>query len=376
MTGSERGAGEDRATQVFPEQDAVVTRLVEPPGEEPQSATEIVPPQAATEVVPPQPATEIVAPQPAAEETDTHVVPQQPPTVVADSPGSATDAAPAHPPTEVASPGPTDAAPAHPPTEIAATAPVSGAAPAHPPTEIADSPAAAAPSAPALAAPAPSAPAASAPAAVAPAAAAPESTVGAAPGQAAGPGQLAPPAPLPSTADAMPPRSAAGIVRYGPGVPVVLPVSQGGRTAEHIWRGSQPPASPPRSARWRRLGGSALTVLLLVASGVILFLRFYHPAFQVTGATVSQHTAAGCRVDVTGRVTTNGSAGTVTYQWLFKPGGQQATTLSQSVSSGQDAVDVTAALEGSGQGTASQTAILQVLSPDRRTASTRVTLNC
>jgi hypothetical protein len=283
MAGSERGAGEDQATQVFPGQEAVIaTRLVEPPGPEPQAATEVVAPQPATEVV--QPPTEV-----AAEQAVTQVVPQRPPAEV-----------------------------------VAAPSPATQATPAHPPTQVADSPVAATPAGPA-----------------------PESTVG-----------------------------AAGIVRYGPGVPVVLPVSQGGRTAEHVWRGSQPPAPPRRSSRLRRLGGSALTVVLLVASGVILFLRFYHPSFQVTGATVSQHTATGCRVDVVGRVTTNGSAGTVTYRWLFQPGGQQATTLHQSVSSGQHAVDVTAALEGSGQGTASQTATLQVLSPDRRTASTRVTLNC
>jgi hypothetical protein len=174
----------------------------------------------------------------------------------------------------------------------------------------------------------------------------------------------------------MPPSPVAGIVRYGPGVPVVLPVSQGGRTAEHVWRGSPPPAPPPRSARLRRLGGVALTVILLVASGVVLFLRFYRPPIQVTGTALTQHTLAGCRVDVTGRVTTNGAAGTVTYRWLFEPGRQQATTLSQSVAHGQHAVDVVAAVEGSGQGSASQTAILQVLSPDRRTASAHVVLSC
>jgi hypothetical protein len=193
--------------------------------------------------------------------------------------------------------------------------------------------------------------------------------VTAAPGQAAGPARRA-------TADAMPPSPVAGIVRYGPGVPVALPVSQGGRTAEHVWRGSPAPATPPRSSRLRRLGGLALTVALLVASGVVLFLRFYHPPLNVTGAAITQHTAAGCRVDVTGRIATNGGAGTVSYRWLFRPSSQQASTLSQSVTSGQHAVDVTVAVEGSGQGSASQTAILQVLSPDRQTASTRVTLSC
>jgi hypothetical protein len=210
---------------------------------------------------------------------------------------------------------------------------------------------------------------------------APEPTVTAPPGQAAGPAQQAaspapppPPAPLPQNAGAMPASPVGGIVRYGPGVPVELPVSQGGRTAEHVW-GGPPPAPPRRSARLRRLGGTVLTAVLLIASGVILFLRFYHPPFQVTGAAISQHTAAGCRVNVTGRIDTNGAAGTVSYRWLFRPGQPQAT-LRQSVASGQHAVDVTVAVEGSGSGTASQTAVLQVLSPGRRTASAHVTLSC
>jgi hypothetical protein len=271
MAGSESGAGEDQATQIFP-----------------------------TEV--------------AAHQVPTQVVPQ-------------------HPPTEVATPSPP------------ASGPPGQAAPTHPPTEVAG--------------------------------AAGPPTHAAPPGQAAGPAQqAAAPASLPAAADAIPPSPVAGIVRYGPGVPVELPVSQGGRTAEHVWSGGPPPTPPPRSSRLRRLGGSALTVLLLVASGVVLYLRFYHPAFQVTGAAITQHTTAGCRVDVTGRITTNGAAGTVSYRWLFKPGAQQATTLRQSVTSGQHAVDVTVAVEGSGQGSASQTAVLQVLSPDRRTASARVVLSC
>jgi len=227
---------------------------------------------------------------------------------------------------------PTQVVPQHPPTLVAASGPPAQTAPTHPPTEVADSPGA--------------------------------------------PAQAVPPAPLQPDAGAMRPSPVAGIVRYGPGVPVELPVSQGGRTAEHVWSGGPPPAPPPRSARLRRLGGSAVTVLLLAASGVVLFLRFYHPPFQVTGAAITQHTTTGCRVDVTGRIATNGAAGTVSYQWLFKPGAQQATTLRQSVTSGQHAVDVTVAVEGSGQGSATRTAVLQVLSPDRRTASARVALSC
>ena len=254
----------------------------------------------------------------AGEDQATQILPGQDAVVVtrlADPPDAepqpATQVVPQHPPTEVAAPSPP------------AADPPAQAAPTHPPTEVASSPGPAAQAAPAH-----------------------EPTVTAPPGQAAGPvHQAAPPAPLPPAALAMPPSPVAGIVRYGPGIPVELPVSQGGRTAEHVWSGGPPPAPPRRSARLRRFGGMALTVILLVASGVVLFLRFYHPPFQVIGAAITQHTTTGCRVDVTGRIATNGAAGTVSYRWLFKPGGQQATTLRQSVTSGQHAVDVTVAVE-------------------------------
>jgi hypothetical protein len=252
-----------------------------------------------------------------------------------------------HPGTEVVTPqATTEIAPPHPPTEVAAHHPPTQVVPQHPPTVAASTD----PAAPAY-----------------------QPTVTAGPGPAVPAG---PPAPFPPTAGTMPPSPVAGIVKYGPGVPVVLPVSQGGRTAEQVWRGSQPAAAPLRSVRLRRWGGSALTVILLAASGVVLFLRFYHPPFRVTGVAITQQALAGCRVDVTGQVSTNGAAGTVTYRWLFEPGQQQATTLSQSVSSGQHAVDVTVTVAGSGQGSASQTAILQVLSPDRQTESTHVALSC
>jgi hypothetical protein len=67
---------------------------------------------------------------------------------------------------------------------------------------------------------------------------------------------------------------------------------------------------------------------------------------------------------VTGRITTKGAAGTVSYQWVSRPGRQPPQTLSQSVAAGQNAVDVTDNVEG------------QVLGPDTGSASTAVVLSC
>jgi hypothetical protein len=188
----------------------------------------------------------------------------------------------------------------------------------------------------------------------------------------------APPPPTEAVAfpgEVVPQRLETNIVRYGPGVPVILPVSQGGRTAEHVWQGQPPPGRRPH--RLRRLAGLALTVILLAASGAVLYVRFlYHAPFHVTGVVISQRAPVRCGVRVTGRITTNGAAGTVSYQWLFRPGRQQPVPLSQSVTAGQDAVDVIAAVEGSGHGVARQAVTLQILGPERKAASANVVVSC
>ena len=176
--------------------------------------------------------------------------------------------------------------------------------------------------------------------------------------------------------EAVQPGPPAEVVRYGPGVPVTSAGGQAGRTAEQVWRAGPPPASARDRPRLLRLFGAALTVILLAASGVVLYVRFHHAPFQVTGLVISQRTRTGCGIDVTGRITTNGAAGTVSYQWLFLPGRQPPQPLSQSVPAGQHAAYVTVAVEGSGHGRASQTVTLQVLGPSPRTASAAVVVSC
>ena len=121
----------------------------------------------------------------------------------------------------------------------------------------------------------------------------------------------------------------------------------------------------------------ALTVILLVAAAVVLYLRFFdHPAFHVTGVIIEQQTKTGCTVDVTGRIDTNGAAGTVSYQWVSRPQTQAPQPLNQSVEAGQHAVYVTDAVEGQGHGSTTEMVTLDVLGPDTGTASTNVTISC
>ena len=163
--------------------------------------------------------------------------------------------------------------------------------------------------------------------------------------------------------------------RYGPGVPAASP-PDAAHTAERIWRSSRTDQPPRRPRRWRGLARSALTVILLAASGVVLFLRFHHTPFHVTGVAITRQTQSRCGVRLTGQIRTNGAAGTVSYQWLFQPGQQTPQPLSQSVSAGRNTVNVTVALQGSGRGSASRTVTLQVLNPDSQAKSISVILRC
>ena len=66
----------------------------------------------------------------------------------------------------------------------------------------------------------------------------------------------------------------------------------------------------------------------------------------------------------------------VRAEWLFRPDQQAPQPLSQSVTAGQRAVYVTVAVQGSGQGNASETVTLQVLGPEFRAASAGVVVSC
>lgn len=165
------------------------------------------------------------------------------------------------------------------------------------------------------------------------------------------------------------------LTRYGPGVPAPPPTGAT-HTAERIWLSGHADKPPWRPRRWRGRAGAALTVILLAASAVVLYLRFHHAPFHVTGVAITQRTQSGCDVDVTGQISTNGAAGTVSYQWLFRPDQQAPQPLSKSVAAGQNAVYVTVAVQGSGHGSASRTVTLQILGPDLRAAPTSVILRC
>jgi len=179
-----------------------------------------------------------------------------------------------------------------------------------------------------------------------------------------------------SQPEAAAPAGEPDVLRYGPGVPA----SQAGVAAESVWRTGHRSGPPPRQGRLRRvrrLLGSALTVILLIVAGVVVWLRFFdHSALHVTRVSIIQQTKTGCGVNVTGEIVTNGSAGTVSYQWVFQPQTQAPQPLSQTVTAGQHDVVVTVAVQGQGHGSATQKVTLDVLGPDTRTAPAEVTISC
>jgi hypothetical protein len=167
----------------------------------------------------------------------------------------------------------------------------------------------------------------------------------------------------------------ADIRRYGPGVPSAEPASAV-LTAEEAWRTGQFPQPPAPGRRWRQWAGTALSVVLIIAAGVVIYLRLHHVPLRVTGVTISAQTRSGCALDITGRIGTAGGAGIVSYQWVFAPQQAAPRPLSQSVAAGQSAAFVTATIAGHGHGRLAQRVTLQVLGPGQGSASSHVVISC
>lgn len=165
------------------------------------------------------------------------------------------------------------------------------------------------------------------------------------------------------------------VIRHGPGVPAGAAAVQAVPTAEQVWQAGPPAAASGRRRAWR-VASSVLSIALLIASGVVIFLRLHHGPFGVTGVAIAGQVRNGCTVDVTGRISTTGAAGTVSYQWIFSSQQAPPQPMSQSAAAGQSDVFVTAAIQGQGHGSVTQQVTLEVLGPGHGTASVPVTVSC
>jgi hypothetical protein len=172
-------------------------------------------------------------------------------------------------------------------------------------------------------------------------------------------------------------------VHFGPGVPMTPPADR----ATAIWRGQEEPgpgASGATTVRMSRRRGqrwiAPLTVLILVVAIVIYFLwGGSSSSMSVTGVSVRTSAATvACSGSetLTGVITTDGSAGMVTYQWV-RSDGTKSAVLDQTVNAGEKLTDVTLLWNFEGIGSLHATAVLNILSPGAaRSASASFLYSC
>jgi hypothetical protein len=109
-------------------------------------------------------------------------------------------------------------------------------------------------------------------------------------------------------------------------------------------------------------------------------LAWYRAGSGLTVESVSvtsRASAAACddTVDVTGVITTNGRAGTVTYRWV-RSDGTTSGVLREVLPSGRKQARVHLLWTFRGEGLYRARATLRVLTPSGETAGTRFTYDC
>ncbi|MGW2724852.1 hypothetical protein [Streptomyces sp. NPDC001492] len=182
----------------------------------------------------------------------------------------------------------------------------------------------------------------------------------------------------------LPPSEATGAqTRFGPGVPGA-PGTDDNR-ATGLWRGTVTPevasgvtARRPRP-RWRRELRFLLVVVAVVVA-VVLAMRSCTaagPPLKVLDATVTAPEVGHCAktVVVTGVLRTDGRPGTVDYRWK-RSDGTASAVLHQDVGRNVKSSKVVLRWSFDGHGSMKATATLEVLSPDRVTASTSFRYAC
>ena len=168
-------------------------------------------------------------------------------------------------------------------------------------------------------------------------------------------------------------------VRFGPGVPVQAAPAPDLATA--VWRGEVQPvetaqqAAARRSRRWIL----PLTVLILVIAVLIYFLWGRGTnAVTVDSVVVKASTPAvtcGQTERLNALITTNGGAGTLTYQWV-RSDGTTSEILTQNMNRGEGQTSVALLWNFDGYGTLDAKATLHIISPGDASGSTTFTYTC
>lgn len=167
-------------------------------------------------------------------------------------------------------------------------------------------------------------------------------------------------------AEAVPDRVEGSVLRFGPGVTAALPLP---------FPVAPPPRPPRRRGEWRRY---TLAAVILLAVLAYLGWQRYGPALEVRDVAVTTGPEGpGCdaTADVVAVVRTNGRPGVITYRWL-RSDGTRSEQLTERVPSGRHEARLHLLWTFQGAGTYPAKAELQLVSPDRRTASAEFTYRC
>jgi hypothetical protein len=162
------------------------------------------------------------------------------------------------------------------------------------------------------------------------------------------------------------------VVRFGPGVPAAATVPGWSSPTSSTGRGTATRARRPR--RW--VGG---LLTLLIVAGVVAFLLLRGGSSvavqRVDVRAVPATASCDTTVDVVGTLVTDGSAGSVRYQWV-RSDGQTSEVLTQTIASGVTSTDVHLQWSVTGQGRLAATATLRVLDPAPTEGSGGFTYSC
>lgn len=168
-------------------------------------------------------------------------------------------------------------------------------------------------------------------------------------------------------------------VRFGPGVPAQAAAAPDRATA--IWRGEVRPVGPgqPPAERVKRRWIMPLTVLILVIAVLIYFLwgRSSSPV-AVDSVAVKASTptvTCGQTERLNAVITTNGNAGTLTYQWT-RSDGTNSDILTQNVNKGEHQATVALLWNFDGPGALDATATLHIISPGNASGSATFRYSC
>lgn len=166
------------------------------------------------------------------------------------------------------------------------------------------------------------------------------------------------------------PEAEPGLVRFGPGVSASAPPP--------VPEWTKPPSPRRRRRRWPRMLSTAVTLAIIAAVGVVLWIRA-HETLKISAVAVAPAGLPGTRcnvtVDVVGTVFTNTHGGQIQYQWI-RNGTLTSPVQTAIVASGQTSTRLHLRWSFHGPGTYHATAELRMLSPEVTTATTAFTYAC